>query len=76
MVWRRARTDGSYLSSSDPRVHFGLGGADEPLTVVVEWPRGSREAWAGVRPDQLVLLAQGTGAPRPRHGPAKGPGYR
>ena len=24
-LWRRARTDGSYLSASDSRVHFGLG---------------------------------------------------
>ena len=24
-LWRRARTDGSYLSASDDRVHFGLG---------------------------------------------------
>src|SRR4029453_9258774 len=26
-LWRRTRTDGSYLSASDPRVHVGLGGS-------------------------------------------------
>ena len=31
---------GSYLSSEDPRAHFGLGGA-ERRSVTVEWPDGT-----------------------------------
>jgi len=60
-VWRRARTDGSYLSASDPRVHFGLGPADDVQAVIVEWPRGSREVWPVGRIDRIVTLKQGTG---------------
>ena len=31
-IWRRAHTDGSYLSASDPRVHFGLGARAADVT--------------------------------------------
>ena len=60
-AWRRVRTDGSYLSASDPRVHFGLGKADEAEAVVVEWPRGPRETWPVGRVDRIITLKQGTG---------------
>lgn len=60
-VWRRARTDGSYLSASDPRVHFGLGSAADVRAVIVEWPRGTREVWSVERADRIVTLKQGTG---------------
>ena len=60
-VWRRARTDGSYLCSSDPRVHFGLGNAEGIAGIVVEWPRGLREMWRDVRANRIVTLRQGTG---------------
>ena len=60
-VWRRVHTDGSYLSSSDPRVMFGVEQGTERLTVVVDWPRESREVWRNVAPDRVVTLTQGTG---------------
>jgi hypothetical protein len=62
-VWRRAHTDGSYLCANDPRVHFGLGKADAAVRLIVEWPRGMREAWSNVLPDRSVTLKQGTGTP-------------
>ena len=39
-VWRRARTDGSYVSASDARVHFGLGVGGAIESVVVRWNGG------------------------------------
>ena len=47
-LWRRVRTDGSYLSASDVRVHFGLGASAAIDAVVVQWPDGQRERWTGV----------------------------
>ncbi len=64
-VWRRAHTDGSYLSASDPRVHFGFSTTDAIAGVVVEWPRGLRESWTGLRANQIVTLKQGGGQSRP-----------
>jgi hypothetical protein len=64
-IWRRARTDGSYLSASDPRVHFGLGSDSGVQTVVVEWPRGSREIWTGIVGNRIVTLEQATGTRLP-----------
>lgn len=63
--WRDAHSDGSYLSASDPRLHFGLNAAGGPVRIVVQWPGGSREVWEDVRPDRLVTLTQGAGAPYP-----------
>jgi hypothetical protein len=59
-LWRRVRTDGSYLSASDPRVLIGLGSESTIDRIVVYWPDGSREAFvapAGVYSE----IRQGTG---------------
>ena len=62
-MWRRASTDGSYLSASDIRVHFGLGNKPDIEAVIVRWPDGKREKWGTVRADRIVTLRQGTGQP-------------
>jgi hypothetical protein len=62
VVWRRARTDGSYLSASDARVHFGLGAASRFKGLTVEWPNGLREVWSGLQPDRIHTLKQHTGS--------------
>ncbi|MEK6280021.1 MAG: CRTAC1 family protein [Acidobacteriota bacterium] len=41
VLWRRARTDGSYLSANDARVLAGLGNALRVDVVRVHWPDGS-----------------------------------
>ena len=43
-LWRRVKTDGSYLSASDIRVHVGLGASAQIDAVVVEWPDGVARA--------------------------------
>jgi len=63
-LWRRARTDGSYLSANDFRVHFGLGGSAVAPAVVVQWPDGVRERWTDVQPDRVITLGRGAKAPR------------
>jgi hypothetical protein len=60
-LWRRVRTDGSYLSASDVRVHFGLGPSPAVSALVVQWPDGQRERWTDIRGDRLVMLRRGTG---------------
>jgi enediyne biosynthesis protein E4 len=60
-LWRRVRTDGSYLSASDVRVHVGLGSSSAVTAIVVQWPDGQRERWTGITGDRLVTLRRGTG---------------
>jgi enediyne biosynthesis protein E4 len=62
-VWRRAHADGSYLSASDVRVHFGLGQNTE-VQVLVEWPDDVKETWSGIHADSIVTLREGTGQSR------------
>ena len=59
--WSRAHTDGSYASASDPRVHFGLGDAESIAGVMVEWPAGGRERWAGLDLNREHRLVEGSG---------------
>ncbi len=58
---RRAHTESSYLSASDVRVHFGLGGNTNIDGLIVRWPDGQREAWDKIHADQIVTIRQGTG---------------
>jgi hypothetical protein len=64
-LWRRAHTDGSYLSASDARVHFGLGSSAGVDAVVVRWPSRREETWTDIRADRIVTLRQGSGKATP-----------
>lgn len=60
-MWRRIGTDGSYLSASDPRAHFGLGDSARLDRVVIEWPDGRREQWREPKAGREIVLRRGTG---------------
>ncbi len=52
----------SYLSSSDPRAHFGLGTAEQVDGVRVVWPDGTAEEFRReVRIDRVVEVRKGEG---------------
>jgi hypothetical protein len=46
----------SYLSSEDPRAHFGLGTAEVVASVTVVWPDGSRRTHTDVDADQILSV--------------------
>lgn len=60
-LWRRARADGSYASSNDPRVLVGLGESAGAVTVRVRWPSGDSDEWRGVAAGGWTTLREGTG---------------
>ncbi len=62
-LWRRARNDGSYASSSDPRIIFGLAESSGTRTVEVRWPDGSSELFGPLAGNAYHTLRQGTGKP-------------
>ena len=56
--------DGSYLSSSEPVVHFGLGDATRVSDVQVRWPgspAGETESFGTFEAGQTAVLQQGQG---------------
>ena len=61
-IWRRARADGSYASSNDPRVLAGLGASAAAPRVKVTWPSGREESFAGVPIDRYTTLTEGSGS--------------
>lgn len=52
----------SYLSSGDPRAHFGLGGVEHVDAIEVLWPDGTRERFAGGAADREVEVVRGGGS--------------
>ena len=60
-LWRRVRSDGSYASANDPRVHVGLDDDADPVRVQVRWPDGRMEQWNDVPVDRWTALTQGSG---------------
>lgn len=55
----------AYLSSSDPRVHFGLGDTAQVEAVRITWPDGSHEEVRQPPIDRIVRIQQGS-APQGR----------
>jgi hypothetical protein len=49
-------TASSYLSSSDKRVHFGLGKYDTAGSIEIRWPSGIRQTIKDVRADRIVQI--------------------
>jgi hypothetical protein len=62
-LWRRARAEGSFGSSNDPRVLFGLGDSPEVTKVRAYWVSGRIEEWTGLRINQYTTLREGSGKP-------------
>jgi hypothetical protein len=58
--YNQVATAGSYASSSDKRVHFGLG--SDPLITEIElrWPSGRVQVLHNVNPDQVLKVTEGT----------------
>ena len=62
-VHRDVQPAASYLSSNDPRVHFGLGEATRVTDVMVSWPGGTRESFGDFTAGSDVELREGEGSP-------------
>ena len=54
---KERQAGGSYLSSSDPRLHFGLGEATR-ATVEIRWPDGTLQKMEEVTADQILHIVQ------------------
>ena len=52
---------GSFISSNDPRVHFGLGAATDAGTVEIHWPSGAKETVKLPAVDRIYTISEGKG---------------
>jgi hypothetical protein len=59
------RAGGSYLSTSDPRLHFGLGSAASFDRIEILWPSGLLEQFPRGPGDRFVSLVEGSGTALP-----------
>jgi hypothetical protein len=57
--YNQASTAGSYNSSNDKRVHFGLGSAARIDTIELTWPSGTRQVFKNVKADQVLTVTEG-----------------
>jgi hypothetical protein len=62
-LMRVVRGGGGYLSHFDSRLLFPLT-SDAPATVVVTWPGGQREKFAGLAPNRTHTIVEGAGGPK------------
>jgi enediyne biosynthesis protein E4 len=51
-------TSSSYQSSSDKRLHFGLGVAGSIREIDIRWPSGIRQVLHDQKPDQIVTITE------------------
>ncbi len=54
--WETVSTSGSYLSSSDKRLHFGLGANGVAQTVEIHWPSGIVQTLKNVPGDRYMTI--------------------
>jgi hypothetical protein len=62
------RSGSSYNSSSDMRVHFGLGSATKVDFVQIRWPSGVTERFDNLPVDSIHTLKEGSGTAMPSQG--------
>ena len=52
---------GSYVSTNDPRAHFGLGDATNAGTIEIHWPSGATETMKLPGVDRIFTITEGKG---------------
>jgi enediyne biosynthesis protein E4 len=57
----QAKGGGSYMSASDPRIHFGLGKRTKIEALEITWPSGQVDRLTNLSPDQIIAVKEGTG---------------
>jgi hypothetical protein len=56
--YNHVTTAGSYASSSDPRVHFGLGGDALVKEIELRWPSGTVQVLRNVKADRILKVTE------------------
>ena len=62
--WDEIHAGGSYLSSNDPRLHYGLQKKTKVDLIEVHWPDGKLESVANVPANNFLVIEEGKGLTR------------
>ena len=57
----QAKGGTSYMSASDPRIHFGLGKRSKIDSLVITWPSGQVDKLTNVPVDAIIAVKEGAG---------------
>jgi hypothetical protein len=57
----QAKGGTSYMSASDPRIHFGLGKRSKIDSLVITWPSGQIDKLTNVPIDTIIAVKEGVG---------------
>jgi hypothetical protein len=57
----QAKGGGSYMSASDPRIHFGLGKRTRIESLEITWPSGQIDRLTDVPVDRVIAVKEGAG---------------
>jgi hypothetical protein len=57
-LYNEATTSTGYAASSDPRVHFGLGGSRVIREIEIRWPSGTRQILHDVAADHVMEVTE------------------
>jgi hypothetical protein len=57
----QAKGGTSYMSASDPRIHFGLGKRTKIDSLVITWPSGQVNKLTDVPVDKIIAVKEGVG---------------
>jgi hypothetical protein len=59
--YAEVRAGSSFESSSDPRLHFGLGSATRVESILIRWPSGRVDKFGPEAADQELVVEEGRG---------------
>ena len=58
---REVKSGSGYLGQNDPRVHFGLGAAEDIDRLEIRWPSGTLDLVSDLGANQIVTVREGEG---------------
>ena len=64
VLYNRVSISVGLMSSSDKRVHFGLGEETRIASIEIRWPRGAMQKLTDVAADQFLKVEEPVGGPR------------
>jgi hypothetical protein len=57
-VYNHVSVSKGFMSSSDRRVHLGLGDEDEIASVEITWPSGQTQVLDGAKADRIIRVEE------------------